>query len=151
MQRSLKNLLAGAIFVAFGLAFAIAAANYDLGSALKMGPGYIPVVLGGVLVLLGAIIVAEGLLAGASVPIGAVPWRGAILLTAGVVFFGATVRGLGLAPALFVTALMSAFASRRTGVVAALLMAVGLTVLCILVFIEGLGAPLRLFGSWLGF
>ena len=65
MQRSLKNLLAGAIFVAFGLAFAIAAANYDLGSALKMGPGYIPLVLGGVLVLLGAIIVAEGLLAGA--------------------------------------------------------------------------------------
>jgi hypothetical protein len=151
MQRSLKNLLAGAIFVAFGLAFAIAAANYDLGSALKMGPGYIPLVLGGVLVLLGAIIVAEGLFAGASVPIGAVPWRGAILLAGGVVFFGATVRGLGLAPALFVAALMSAFASRRTGVVAALLMAVGLTVLCILIFVEGLGAPLRLFGPWLGF
>ena len=32
------------------------------------------------------------------------PWRGLVLILAALVFFGATVRGLGLAPALFVTA-----------------------------------------------
>jgi hypothetical protein len=151
MPRPHRNLIAGLIFVAFGLAFSITSRNYELGSVLRMGPGYIPMLLGGVLAMLGAIIVAEGFLGAGAVAIGAIPWRGAILLTVGVIFFGATVRGLGLVPSLFVTVLMSAFASRRTGVLAAFAMAAGLTLLCVLIFVEGLGAPLRLFGPWLAF
>ena len=53
MQRSVKDLLAGLVFIVFGLAFAIAASRYQLGTAFRMGPGYFPVVLGGCLVLLG--------------------------------------------------------------------------------------------------
>lgn len=143
--------MAGGIFVAFGLAFAVGARNYELGSALKMGPGYLPLVLGGVLVVLGAMVGAEGFFGGGDeAAVGAVPWRGALLL-AGVVVFGATVRGLGLVPALSLAVLMSAFASRRNGILAALAMTAALTVFCVLIFVWGLGAPLRLFGPWLGF
>ena len=42
-QKSMKDLLAGLIFVSIGLAFAYAALSYDLGTAFRMGPGYFPI------------------------------------------------------------------------------------------------------------
>jgi hypothetical protein len=151
MQGSLKDVLAGLVFVAFGLAFAGTAWTYNVGTALRMGPGYFPLVLGIVLTLLGLLIVIEGIVAGEKEPLGAVPWRALILLTVAVLFFGFTVRRLGLAPSLFVTVLLAAFSSQRTGVLGAVAMAIGLTAFCILVFVYGLGMPVRLVGPWLGF
>jgi Tripartite tricarboxylate transporter TctB family len=57
------SLLAGGVFVVVGIAFAVAATRYELGSALRMGPGYLPLVLGAVLTGLGLIIVGQGLAA----------------------------------------------------------------------------------------
>ena len=51
---AVPDLLAGGTFIALGLAFAIGGARYDIGSALRMGPGYVPVALGGMLAVLGA-------------------------------------------------------------------------------------------------
>ena len=72
--------------------------------------------------LLGLAIVAKGLPAAAADEPARRRSRGAaiVLILAALVFFGATVRGLGLAPALFVTAFLSALASRRNGPLAAL-------------------------------
>ena len=150
MQRAVKDLLAGLAFIAFGLAFAGQALTYDLGSPLRMGPGFFPLLLGGLLILLGAIVMVEGFLDPDETPIGGVPWRGLILLVAALLFFGTTVKRLGLAPAMFVAVFLAAFASRRTGIVGALVMAFGFTVFCILIFIKGLGVPLPLFAPWLG-
>jgi len=151
MQKSLRDQIAGLIFVAFGLAFAGTALTYDLGSALRMGPGYFPLVLGGLLVLLGLAIAAEGYLRGREAPIGPIPWRGLLFLTAAVLVFGLFVRRLGLAPALFLTVLLAAFSSERTSLLAALAMAAGLTIVCVLIFVEGLGIPVPLLGPWLRF
>src|SRR5215207_9139863 len=109
-----------------------------------MGPGYFPFFLGGALVLLGALIVARGFLAGEDGAIGVIPWRAVALILCAIVVFGFTVRGLGLIPSTFVTALLSAFASRRAGVLAAIAVAVGLTVLCVLIFVIGLSLRLPL-------
>src|SRR5687767_15414949 len=94
------DLLAGGVFVTLGLAFAIGGARYDVGSALRMGPGYVPLLLGGVLAVLGLVIVAQAFLAGdpharelADRERRPVPWVPAALLVASVLFFGATVRG----------------------------------------------------------
>ena len=151
MQKSLRDLVAGLIFVAFGLAFAGIALTYDLGSALRMGPGYFPLLLGCLLVLLGMAITVEGLVRGEDAPIGAIPWRGLLFLTAAVLVFGFSVRRLGMAPALFLAVLLAAFSSERTSVLAALAMAAGLTVVCVLIFVEGLGMPVPLLGPWLRF
>ena len=151
MQKSLRDLLAGLIFVVFGLAFAGIALTYDIGSALRMGPGYFPMVLGSLLVLLGIAITVEGLVRSEDVPIGAIPWRGLIFLTAAVLVFGLTVRRLGMAPALFLAVFLAALSSERTKLLTALAMAVGLTVLCVLIFIKGLGMPVPLLGPWLRF
>ncbi len=146
----MRDVLAGLAFIAFGAAFGVTAATYEVGSALRMGPGYFPLVLGGLLFLFGGLIIAKGLVAAEHEPIGEIPWRAIVLLLGAVLVFGLTVRGLGLVPAIFITALMSAFASRRTTVIAALLIAGGLTVLCVLIFVVALRLRLPLFGPWLG-
>ena len=55
-----KDLLAGLMFLAFGLAFVIiAGTNYQMGTAVRMGPAYFPILLGGLLAVLGFIIFAR--------------------------------------------------------------------------------------------
>jgi hypothetical protein len=58
---------------------------------------------------------------------------------------------LGIAPALLGTTFLAALSSQRTTILAAILMALGLTALCILIFIELLGMPVPLIGPWLRF
>ena len=149
-QRAIRDVLAGLIFVAFGAAFAITAATYEVGSALRMGPGYFPILVGGLTVFFGVLVIAKGILVGESGEVGEIPWRAIALVLGAVLFFGFTVRGLGLVPAIFVTALMSSFASRTTTLKAGPLIAAGLTILCVLVFVVALRLRLPLFGPWLG-
>ncbi len=151
MPRSQRDILAGLAFVGFGVAFALLSIGYGIGTTVRMGPGYFPFFLGGALVLLGALIVGRGILAGEDGPIGVIPWRAVALILGAVVIFGLTVRGLGLIPSTLVTTLMAAFASRRTGVLAAVAISVGLTVLCFLVFVIALSLRLPLVGTWIRF
>ena len=145
-----KDVLAGAVFVGFGLAFAVTSTTYDIGSPLRMGPGFFPLVLGGVLVVLGALIAVTGYVAANGSPIGTVPWRALVLLLAAILVFGFTVRGLGLAPALFVAVLLAAFAGRGVRLVPAVVIAASLTALSVLIFVYALQLRLALVGPWLG-
>jgi hypothetical protein len=149
MSFNVKDIGAGLIFIAIGLLFGVGAMNLELGTPLRMGPGYFPLILAGLLVALGLAIVVYGLGHSATGRL-TVPWRGLVLILAAPVVFGLTVRGLGLVPALALVALISAFASRRMSVSLAVALTVGLTLFCVLVFSLGLGLPLRLFGPWLG-
>ena len=149
MPRSRKDILVGLIFVGFGMAFAVLSLGYGIGTTARMGPGYFPFFLGGALVLLGVLIVGRGILGGEEGAIGVIPWRAVGLILGAIVVFGLTVRGLGLIPSTFLTALMSAFASRRTGPLAALAITVGLTVLCVLIFVVALSLRLPLVGTWI--
>ncbi|WP_222262946.1 tripartite tricarboxylate transporter TctB family protein [Modestobacter marinus] len=145
-----KDLLAGATFVAFGLAFAITASTYEVGSALRMGPGYFPLVLGALLVLLGILIAVTGFVAGEGGEIGPVPWQAAGLLVVALIFFGFTVRGLGLVPSLLVTVFLSAMAGRHARVVPAVVTSAALTALSVLIFVIALQLRLPYFGPWFG-
>ena len=103
------DMLAGGTFVALGLAFALGGRTYGIGSTQAMGPGFVPVVLGVILTVLGAFITTAAFRGGnphdraAVDERGPVPWARGGMLVAGIVFFGATVEGLGLAPVMFVT------------------------------------------------
>ena len=57
-------------------------------------------------------------------------------------------RGRGLVAALFLTAFLAGLAGRGTGPVRAALIAVALTVLCVLVFVVGLQLRLPLLPTW---
>jgi hypothetical protein len=58
-----KDFWAGLMFMGFGL-FAVvwSLTHYQMGSAVRMGPGYFPVLLGGLLAVLGAAVFAESLI-----------------------------------------------------------------------------------------
>jgi hypothetical protein len=81
---------------------------------------------------------------------GPVPWVRGGLLVAAIVFFGATIEGLGLAPTLLITTFIAALAGYRTGPLKALAISLGLTVLSLGIFVGLLQLRLPLFGDWLG-
>lgn len=145
-----KDLLAGAVFVGFGLAFAVTSTTYEVGSPLRMGPGFFPLVLGGLLVLLGVLVAGAGYVSADGGEIGTIPWRALVLLLGAIAFFGFTVRGLGLVPALFVAVLLAAFADRGVRPVPAVVIAASLTALSVLIFVYALQLRLALLGPWLG-
>jgi putative tricarboxylic transport membrane protein len=148
MNANSKDLSAGLLFLAIAILFAVGTIDLDLGTALKLGPGAFPLLLAGVLALLGLIIVAQAF-RNPVAHVMTVPWRGVVLIVVAPVLFGLTVRGLGLVASIAIVVLVSAYASRRMSLKLAILLTIGLTVFCILVFNVGLGLPLRLIGPWL--
>src|ERR687895_1491064 len=108
-----------------------------------MGPGYFPLVLGGLPALLGVLIIVRVAVAGAEAAIGPIPWKATAVIAGAIVFFGATISDLGVVPSTFVTALVAGFAGRRSGVVAPVVIALGLGISTAL-------APENLFFCFLG-
>jgi hypothetical protein len=144
------NVLCGAIFIAFGLFFAIKSTGLEIGTAFRMGPGYFPLVLASLLIVLGLVIAVRSVRV-AGEPIGALAWRGMLFILPTPILFGLTVRGLGFVPSIFLTAFVASFASRRMGVVMALALSAAVTVFCTAVFSYALGLPFQRFGPWLSF
>ena len=148
------DLFAGSTFIVFGLAFAIGGSRYDVGSALRMGSGYVPLALGGLLVVLGLVIVVNAFRGGdpsiRDVQREPVPWRRGGLLVAAILFFGFFVGGLGLGPTLFVTTFIAALAGHGTSPLKAALTSAGITALCLVVFVALLQLRLPILGDWLG-
>jgi hypothetical protein len=144
-----KDAAAGALFIALGLIFGLNAwFTLDLGTNLRMGPGYFPLVLSGALVILGVAVLFHAF-AVEDEPWGHIPWRGMFFILLAPILFGLTLQGLGLVPALAITAFIASFASMRVGPLLAIALSVGLTIFCVAVFSWGLGSPIRLFGPWM--
>lgn len=70
-----KDFWAGMMFVAFGAAFMVIAQNYPMGTAVRMGPAYFPTMLGGILVVLGAVVLFRGFVSKISNPLAVFPFR----------------------------------------------------------------------------
>lgn len=151
LNASRNDLASGAIFVAFGAYFALEALKYDFGTPFRMGPGFMPVVLGGVLVALGVAVAFKGMGKPDEEASTPWPWRGTALVLGTIIFFAATIRGLGFIPVTLIAGLATALSSRRNTVLSSLIISAGLCVLCLLIFVVGLGMLVPLFGPWLKF
>jgi hypothetical protein len=149
MIRSTKDFWTGLLYIFFGSSAVLIARDYGMGTALKMGPGYFPTVLGALLTLIGIISLVRSFIATGS-PIGGLAFKGLLLVVGSTLVFGLIVRGAGLAVALPALVIMSAYASVRFGWGPSLALAAGLTLFCVLVFLKGLGVPLPILGSWFG-
>lgn len=53
------NGICAALFIAFGACFALQSLGLEIGTAFRMGPGYFPLILAIVLILLGAVILVQ--------------------------------------------------------------------------------------------
>jgi len=145
------DLTAGLLFAAFGfLLCAASVLSLNLGTAFRMGPGFFPATVGGLLLALGLVIAIRGWRAeNETVDLKTVPWRAVILFPVGLILFGLAMRPLGLIIALLVLCLCSAMAVKGTSPIRAVILSAAITSLCIGIFSLGLGLDLPLLGDWL--
>lgn len=148
---SRNNLFAGGIFIALGGYFALESLNYELGTPVRMGPGYMPLVLGIALAALGLAIAVAGLRRPEEHTGDPPSWRAIGLISVAIIFFGVCIRGLGFVPTVFISALLTASASRNSTLLGAVIIAAALTLLSTLVFVFGLRLQVPLLGPWLRF
>src|SRR6266849_2039233 len=95
-----KNVLAGLLFVAVAALGLWLSRDYPVGTALRMGTGYVPRLLCWALLGLGCLILLQGLRESRAAPQSEVPvawgWRALVFVTASLVIFGLALETLGL-------------------------------------------------------
>ena len=146
-----RNFWAGLMFLAFGLFFAIwAATNYQMGTAVRMGPAYFPAVLGGLLALLGLVVLSMSLtVRGPSVD--KFHFRPLLLILVGNIAYGYLMKPLGLVLATGVLVFISAFGGHEFKWKEVTLLYIFLTLFSVLVFVKGLTLPFPLWPGLLGY
>lgn len=147
--RNPKDFWAGIIYIAIGLSAVFVAQDYEMGTAVRMGPGYFPVVLGGLLAAIGLASAVRSLISGGE-PVGKFALKGMLLVTGGMLLTGFLFRRAGIVVALPLLILITSYASIRFRWGTSLALAVGLTAFCVVVFAYGLGLPLPILGKWFG-
>nr|WP_145545933.1 tripartite tricarboxylate transporter TctB family protein [Variovorax boronicumulans] len=94
--KSQRDFFAGAMFSAFGVAFAWGATNYTVGDSARMGPGYFPLLVGVLIAILGSLIMFNATRHGGpdGDPIGKVAWRPLVFIIGANLAFGVLLAGL---------------------------------------------------------
>lgn len=94
--KSQPDFYSGLMFVGTGIAFAWGATNYNVGDAMRMGPGYFPLMLGILMAVVGLLITfkALGHSSSGDEKIGKWAWRPLFYVIAANVVFGMLLAGL---------------------------------------------------------
>ncbi|MBS0448764.1 MAG: tripartite tricarboxylate transporter TctB family protein [Proteobacteria bacterium] len=145
-----KDHLGGLILMVMGVAVLIAGVGYRMGTLNQMGAGYIPVVLGILMILVGLAILLTATpkhleKAGAHGPFHP-EWRGWLCILGGVIAFVVIGAHGGLVPATFASVFIAAMGDRQNTWRSAAALGAGMVVFCIVVFHYGLNLQLPLFG-----
>jgi hypothetical protein len=140
-----KDLLAGTIYILVGAITFLWSQKYPIGTATRMGAGYFPALLGLVLLALGILATAKGLLSKEPDPLPEHKVSPLILMVAAVVSFGLLIERAGLVVATFVCLFFACFRRLRTNPVEVLLLFVGLTFFNVVVFVDFIGMQMPLF------
>ncbi len=145
----LRDRIGGSLMIAIGLAAALQGMTYSVGQMAHIGPGFFPVALGVILALVGAAITvtASAEQAGSERLRHGAEWRGWGCIALAVLAFVVLGRYGGLVPATFAVVFISALGDRKNTVWEALALAVGVVVVCIIVFWWALQVQFPLF-SW---
>jgi hypothetical protein len=141
--RAPKDFWSGVMFIAFAAVAVLTARGYSLGTAVRMGPGYFPMLLGIVLAGLGLILVVRSLVV-AGDGIGRTHLIPLAVITVSVCLFGSFVTRLGLVITLLAVVALSAFASRESRPLEVAMLALVLCVFSVGVFVYALRLPLPL-------
>lgn len=139
-----KDFYAGLMFFLVGLFALVLAFQYPLGTAARMGPGYFPRVLGGILMVLGLLLSSRAFrLKGAHVTPFA--WKAIGLVMGAVSIFAAIVTTAGLVVATMVLIVISGLASKEFNLKESLISSVILSTAAVLLFIVGLKLQFPIF------
>ncbi len=144
--RAPKDFWSGVMFCGFAVAGVLAARGYSLGSAGKMGPGYFPLLLGGLLGALGAILIGRSVVLDGE-PLPRFHVLPLAIIAIAVCLFGALVEPFGLIVALAVLTVLSARAGPQFRLMETVALTVALIVFSVGVFVYALGLPLNVWPS----
>ncbi len=138
--RNNKDFWAGMMFFGTGAGAMFMARHYPFGTTLRMGPGYFPVALSGLLILFGIYVMVRGLRKNEQIQ-GNWSIRALVILPLSMVVFGVLMELTGFVPALAALVFLSAASGREFKFVEVLLLTLFLGVLSVAMFIWGLGLP----------
>lgn len=143
-----KELVSAGLMIAIGVATVAGSLNYDIRTLARMGPGYFPLLLGAILIVIGALIlitpsteIDEDLGRNKGKP----EYRAWGFVVLGVVLFAVLGHYTGLVPATFALVLVSALGDRSNSLMAASALALGITVMAVAIFHYGLQMQFPLF------
>lgn len=150
MIKNYKDFWSGLLFLAFGLAFIAIARDYPFGTSTRMGPGYFPMVLASLLAILGLLVAVRSLLSRQRAKVEPFALKSLLLVLGATALYGLLVREAGFIALTFACVLISARASTHKRWLPQIILAIGTTLCCALIFIKALGLPLSLLGSFFG-
>ena len=143
------DVLSGLLFIAIAAFRLWASRHYPVGTALRMGTGYMPRLLCWLLLGLGVIVLIQGVRKPAE-PLRSSPqaWRAALSVTLSLVVFGLSIERLGLVLAILLLTGIGALATRSLRPLEIALAALGLIALSWAIFIFGLGLTIPVWPEW---
>ena len=143
------DVLSGLLFIAIAAFGLWASRNYPVGTALRMGTGYMPRLLCWLLLGLGVIVLVQGLRQKTEpLQSSAQAWRAMLSVTLSLVAFGLSIERLGLVPAILLLTGIGALATRSLRPVETAVAALALIVLSWSIFIFGLGLTIPVWPEW---
>lgn len=142
-RRDYKDIIGGSLLLVAGLMIAWhAMRTLEFGTISRMGPGMFPASIGLLLAGFGiAILVPAFFRSGA---VEAIEWRSVLTVLASVAVFAATIRWLGLIPAIMAQIFISTLAEPKFRPRATLAMCVALPLAAYFIFSVGLDLPITL-------
>lgn len=136
-----KDFWAGVMFIAFGVGFMIVARNYAMGSSVRMGPAYFPMVLGGILAIIGLAIFVKSFATNGP-PVPRIVFRPMTLIILAIVLFGVFLKPLGLVVSAAILIGLGAFGGHEFKTKEVAILYAVLVIFSVLVFVKGLGLPI---------
>jgi hypothetical protein len=148
--RNKQDFWSGVMFVVLGVAFALGATEYSMGTAARMGPGYFPFWLGVIMALLGAYITFSAFKANAEeTEVGKFDWPIIVIIVLTVAGVGVVFDFLGVYISVFLLVVVSSLASHEFNLKVAIGTAIFLVLFVHFAFIKGLGLIFPLWPSFL--
>jgi Tripartite tricarboxylate transporter TctB family len=143
-----RDYYAGALMLLLGVGAAVTGTGYKFGTLARMGPGFMPVVLGVVLALLGILIAGTAMASSESEDGRFLPdnpqWFGWLCIIGGPVLFIILGQFGGMIPAVFACVFVCALGDKTATLKSSLVLATGVTVFGVLLFHYLLSIPFPL-------
>jgi hypothetical protein len=141
-----RDFVGGILIILFGLgALYHSVTSYNMGTLSRMGPGYFPALVSGLLVICGLGVFIPSLLrAGPRINFDFKPF---FWISLSVLVFAVLLLPFGLVAAIFAQTIIAGLSDRKLSLVGSLILAAGLAVGATLIFQVGLGMTLPIF-AW---
>jgi Tripartite tricarboxylate transporter TctB family len=135
------DLWAGVLFACLGAVVLWSGADYSLGVPSRIGPGYVPLLLGIVLAGLGLLLIVRSRWTTDTID-QVIAWRPLTLVLGAVVAFAVVFEASGLVPAILVSVAIANYATPENRWTTAIVLGAALAFFAWALFVKGLSLPL---------